>query len=85
MFDKTRFDEWRTKMNKGLTVKQLFECCKKQIALGNGDKHILISDDDEGNGYHTLFYEFTTETDMLRMAVEIEHDSHDANEIVLLG
>lgn len=42
-------------MNKGLTVKQLFECCKKQIALGNGDKHILISDDDEGNGYHTLF------------------------------
>lgn len=72
-------------MDKGITVKQLLKACEEQIALGNGDKHILISDDDEGNGYHTLFYLFTTSPDMLDVAIELEHDSHQKDEIVILG
>lgn len=43
----------------GLTVKELLEACKKQVAKGNGDKIILLSNDDEGNGYHYCFYDFT--------------------------
>lgn len=46
-------------MNKPLTVKQLYSECKKQIDAGNGDKVIMISQDDEGNGYHYLWYSFT--------------------------
>ena len=45
--------------NLGLTVNQLFALCAEQIKKGNGNKHIIISNDDEGNGYHTLFYSFT--------------------------
>lgn len=45
---------------KALTVKELFGECAKQIKLGNGDKTIMISDDDEGNGYHYLWYSFTS-------------------------
>lgn len=39
-----------------LTIKDLYNLCKEQITKGNADKKIMISDDDEGNGYHYLFY-----------------------------
>lgn len=46
-----------------MTVKELKELCEQQIAKGNGDKIILISDDDEGNGFHELYYEFTEDVE----------------------
>lgn len=44
---------------KALTINRLLKECKKQIALGNGNKTIMISSDDEGNNYHYLWYAFT--------------------------
>ena len=70
---------------KGITVIQLAEMCEKQIKKGNGDKHILISDDDEGNGYHTLFFGLNDDKEALEYAVQIEHDCHSVDEIVVLG
>ena len=72
-------------MDKGRTVKELFEACKTQIAKGNGDKHILVADDDEGNGFHTLFYLITDSPETVGWALESEHDSHTADEVVVLG
>lgn len=46
-------------VQQGITINKLFEECKKQIQNGNGQKHILISSDDEGNGFHELFYAFS--------------------------
>jgi hypothetical protein len=43
-----------------LTVAQLMRVCQQAIRDGYGNKHILISDDDEGNGYHELFYGICT-------------------------
>ena len=37
---------------KGITVNQLAAMCKKQQQLGNGEKYILMSSDDECNEYH---------------------------------
>lgn len=42
-----------------ITVKRLKKLCEEQIAKGNGDKIILLSNDEEGNGYHEMYYEFT--------------------------
>lgn len=42
-----------------MTIEVLYELCKEQIKKGNGKKHIVISDDNEGNGYHGMFYGFT--------------------------
>ena len=42
-----------------LTIDTLYKLCKEQREKGNGKKRILISDDDEGNGYHGLFFGFT--------------------------
>lgn len=45
---------------KPITVKQLYQLCKNEITKGHGDYKIMISQDDEGNGYHYLWYSFQT-------------------------
>ena len=44
---------------KPMTVKRLCALCVEQIKKGNGDKIVLLSNDDEGNGYHECYYDFT--------------------------
>lgn len=73
-------------MNLGLTVGQLALACQIQINKGNGDKYVLISDDDEGNGYHTLFYEFLTDKEEIKECLKSEHDgTHTVDNCVILG
>lgn len=73
--------------NLGITVKQLEIHCREQIQKGNGDKHILISCDDEGNGFHTLFYQFTdADAEDFEYLLESEHDgTHTKDNCVILG
>ena len=49
---------------KPITVKELMMLCSKQVQAGNGNKVIMISNDDEGNGYHYLWYSFITVKEM---------------------
>lgn len=74
-------------MNKGITVNQLLSECQELVKCGLGDKHILISCDDEGNGFHTLFYLFETDKESIQEYKNScgFHDDNDVNEIVLLG
>lgn len=73
-------------MNLGITLKQLKKMCDEQIKKGNGDKHILISSDDEGNEFHTLFYGFTSEPEDLEPLLELEHDgTHTIDNAIILG
>ncbi len=44
---------------KQLTINDLFKLCRQEIAKGNGDRRIYTADDDEGNGYHGIYYAFT--------------------------
>lgn len=68
-----------------ITVKELYKDCEKQIKKGNGDKVIMISDDDEGNGYHYLWYSFTTmeefeePIDLGGNMYEVNFDAHNEN------
>ena len=66
---------------KGITVNALCVECINLIREGKGKRHIQISMDDEGNGFHTLFYGFTDDH-------KGEYDYHDKvnlKNIVLLG
>ena len=47
-------------MNKPITVEELEKLCKYERLRGNGKRVIMISDDEEGNGYHYLWYQFQT-------------------------
>lgn len=42
-----------------LTVEQLALHLIQHVKLGNGNKKILLSGDDEGNSYHYLFFGLT--------------------------
>ena len=42
-----------------VTVERLLKLLQKQVAKGNGQKKILLSNDDEGNGFHEMYYEIT--------------------------
>ena len=69
-----------------LTVIDLLNACKEQVAKGNADKKILITSDDEGNEYHGLFYLFIDDKKMIEECKGLFCDSGlDTNELVLLG
>ncbi len=65
----------------GVTVKQLLELCKEQVNKGNGDKLILLSNDDEGNGYHKMFYHFTEDV----AGNDMWGDIKNPNDYIILG
>ena len=67
-----------------LTVKDLEKACKEQIKKGNGDKMVMLSRDDEGNGFHQMFYLFTDKKKDLEMLLKYEHVD-DINKVVILG
>ena len=71
----------------GITVKTLHKLINEQIKAGNGDKTVLISCDDEGNGFHTLYYGFTSTQESVDQFAEygLFHDGNDPKSVVLLG
>jgi len=75
-------------MNKGITVKELYEACAFMVKNGDGDKLIQISGDDEGNYFHSLFYLFSNDPVDLQYYVDegmMPHGINNVNEIVILG
>lgn len=71
---------------KQLTVNDLLKICKKEVERGNGDRKIVISDDNEGNGYHGLFYHFTIIEENEKEYFQIYDSTTDnINEVIILG
>lgn len=68
-----------------MTVKELYKYCEEQIQKGNAEKEIMISNDDEGNGYHSLGYQFTDDAETLEQIQACVGLSADINKIVILG
>lgn len=71
-----------------LSVKDLYNECKTQIERGNGDRKIMISQDDEGNGYHYLFFGMATgeemkDDDMFMMS--IDKNITPVDDVIVLG
>jgi hypothetical protein len=64
-----------------VTVERLLKLLQEQVKKGNGQKKILLSNDDEGNGYHTMYYEITEDVAGNDMWGEIENP----NDYVILG
>ena len=51
--------------NKPMTVKQLLKFCQDEIKAGHGDCSIMLSNDDEGNGYHYCWYSFSMADELM--------------------
>lgn len=72
-------------MNKPLTIEDLYRECKKQIDKGNGKKVIMISDDDEGNGFHYLWYSFCNADEVILNDYEIDERVAKMEDTITLG
>ena len=68
-----------------LTVRELLKACQQQVTMGNGDKIVLLSSDDEGNEFHTCYYKFTYEPEVVESMAELFHDGNDPKDVVILG
>lgn len=70
-----------------ITVKQLLEACKKQVEKGNGNKVILVGDDNEGNGYHGLGFLFTDDKEFIEEIIDDVYDTSetDPKKLIILG
>lgn len=44
---------------KALTLNELYIAIRDEIIKGNGKKTVLVADDDEGNGYHPIYFAVT--------------------------
>ena len=71
-------------MIKQITVEELFVLCGRELEKGNGKKNIVLSDDNEGNGYHGLFFGFTP---VNKDFVDVIYDSHtnSPDDTIILG
>lgn len=69
---------------KAITVNELKRLCDEQIKKGNGHKTIMISQDDEGNGYHYLWYSFTEPKDLVSEE-DICEDVAKYEDTIILG
>jgi len=71
----------------GLTVNALLKECERMVKNGDGNKVVLISNDEEGNGFHTLFYGFNETEDDINYYIEngLIYENVDSDKIVLLG
>ena len=66
-----------------LTVKELLKYCQVEMQKGNGDKHIVVSNDNEGNGFHGLFYAFTDCTEEYQDSIYDSCYSNEKDTIIL--
>ena len=64
-----------------MTINDLLKLCIEQIQKGNGNKTIYLSDDDEGNGYHEMYYGFSNEVKELDFYGTIK----DPEDAIILG
>ena len=65
------------------------------LAIYNADpknryKKIIVADDEEGNGYHGMYYSPTTDAQIVQEAIEASNgvydtDTEDPNELIILG
>lgn len=69
---------------KQIKVEQLLLICMEAIKDGHGKKNIVLSDDNEGNGYHGLFYGFTPIDEEMEFDIYDSH-THSANDTIILG
>jgi hypothetical protein len=42
-----------------MTIDQLIKAALKAKKIYGGDKYVLLSDDEEGNGFHECYYAFS--------------------------
>lgn len=73
---------------KQLTVNDLYKECERVIKMGYGNKKLIVADDNEGNGYHGLFFGLTLtadKEDWFDTSLISDSLETDPNKLVIVG
>lgn len=67
-----------------VTVQEMYNALGKAISEGNGNKYLVVSDDNEGNGYHGCFYHLSP---LEPGTIDLVSDSQimDPNKLMIIG
>lgn len=73
-----------------LTVEALYKSLGRLVKAGQGNKKIVISDDNEGNGYHGCFFATTSDPKAVSSVINLSNGLNDSEEtdcknIVIIG
>ena len=73
-----------------MTVRKLYLLLAQEVQKGNGEKAIIVADDNEGNAFRRLFYGITSDLTDIKEAVEYSNGIYDSrekdlNKLVILG
>jgi hypothetical protein len=73
-----------------LTVEKLYQELGKLIKRGQGNKVIVVADDNEGNGYHGIYYSVTSIPEDVQECINASNGLSDSQEedyknIVIIG
>ena len=60
-----------------MTVNELKKLCDNLVEEGYGDFSVIISDDEDGNGYHDLFYPFLINQKVIKEAITATGSWHN--------
>ena len=71
------------RINFPLTLDQLIKEALEAKKTYGGDKYVLISDDEEGNGYHECYFTFSDAKELLDGCVFAPYDLNPADCVVL--
>ena len=73
-----------------IKVKDLYQDLRKLMREGRGDDYIVVSDDEEGNGYHGIFFGVTDDAKTIEECIECSNGiygsvTNDPNKIIIIG
>ena len=71
------------RINYPITLDQLIRAALIAKEKYGGDKYVLISDDEEGNGYHECYYEFSDAKELLGGYTYAPYDLNPEDCVVL--
>ena len=60
-------------MERAITVDELKQWCLQVSAKGLGSRKIMISQDDEGNGFHALYFAFSMPKQCISKGVSLPY------------
>ena len=73
-----------------MTVEKLFNELKELVEAGQGNKKVVVADDNEGNGYHGVYYSVTSDPKEVEGNIKVSNGLYDSQEtnyknIVIIG
>ena len=66
-----------------ITLDQLIKAAKKAKEIYGGDKYVLLSNDEEGNGYHECYFEFSDAVELLDGCAFAPYDLNPKDCVIL--